>query len=83
MGEDAKFIRGENDNEAFVQHEGCPWFTWHERLDLLDEDQPGCDKWFETTIEDINKALGTEVKFETMKSLPDGSDMCLRRIWVE
>ena len=55
MGEDAKLIKGEDENEAFVEHDGCPWFTWHDKLKLLDEDQPGCDKWFETTINDINR----------------------------
>lgn len=83
MGEDAKLVEGKDDNEAFVKHDGCPWYEWHKRLGLLEEDRPGCDKWFETAIEDINRELGTNVKIETQKSLPDGKDECLRRIWVE
>lgn len=83
MGEDARLIEGENEKEAFIQHDGCPWFAWHEKLGILDEDQPGCDCWFKTTIEDINKSLGSNMKFETMKSMPEGSSMCLRRIWID
>lgn len=83
MGEDAKLIDGKDENEAFVKHDACPWYEWHQRLGLLEEDQPGCDKWFETTIKDINEKLGTNLKIETQKSLPKGGDCCLRRIWVE
>jgi hypothetical protein len=83
MGEDAKIVEGKDDNEVFVKHDGCPWFEWHKRLDVLAEDQPGCDMWFETAVHDVNKKLGTNVKIETQKSLPNGDDCCLRRIWVE
>lgn len=83
MGEDAEFIEGEDEKEAFAQHTGCPWFEWHQRLDKLDQDQPGCDKWLETFIEDINKELGSNIKWETVKSIPNGNDVCLRRFWVE
>ncbi len=83
MGEDAKLIKGENGEEFFVKHEACPWYDWHKRLDLLDEDRPGCDKWYFKTVDFINEALGTDVKIETTHSLPDGDDFCLRRIWIE
>jgi 2,4-dienoyl-CoA reductase (NADPH2) len=83
MGEDAKLILGKSVNEAFVHHDGCPWFDWAARLKLLEEDQPGCDAWFFKTVELINKQLGTNVKIETLKSLPKGDAICLRRIWVE
>jgi len=83
MGEDAKVVEGANENEVFVRHDGCPWYEWHKRLGLLEEDRPGCDMWFETAVKDINKELGTNVHIETQKSLPDGDDCCLRRIWVE
>jgi hypothetical protein len=82
MGEDAKVLPGEGD-EAFLKHDGCPWFGWHKRFGLLEEDRPGCDVWFGTAVAEINKALGTNIRIETQKSLPDGGDCCLRRIWVE
>ncbi|MFH1319172.1 MAG: L-2-amino-thiazoline-4-carboxylic acid hydrolase [Bacteroidota bacterium] len=83
MGEDAKVVEGADEKEVFLRHDGCPWYDWHQRLGLLEEDRPGCDKWFETAVDDINKELGTNVKIETQKSLPDGDDCCLRKIWVE
>lgn len=83
MGEDAILEEGKDDTEAFVRHKACPWLSWHQRLGLLEEDQPGCDKWFEVTIKEINEKLGTHIKFETSKSLPAGAECCLRRIWVE
>lgn len=83
MGEDAVAEVAENQQEAFVRHHDCPWFHWHKRLDLLHEDQPGCDLWFQTTVEDMNKALGTRLRVETVSALPDGSSCCLRRFWEE
>jgi len=82
MGEDATVEAGEGD-EAFVRHTDCPWFHWHKRAGLLKEDQPGCDTWFFTTVAEVNKALGTNIKIETKSSLPAGGDCCLRRIWAE
>ena len=82
MGEDVIVEPGDGD-EAFVQHNDCPWYHWHERLGLVDEDQPGCDTWFASTVREINKALGTNIKIDTTCSLPAGADRCLRRIRVE
>jgi len=84
MGEDAKLIPEKaGPGEAYMRHDDCPWYHWHKRLDLVAEDQPGCDKWLETLISDINEALGTNVKFETVESLPAGGTCCLRRVWEE
>ena len=82
MGEDAKVEPGKGD-EAFVRHADCPWFHWHKRLNVLNEDQPGCDAWFETAVAEIRKTLGVNIKIETQHSLPAGDNCCLRRIWVE
>ena len=82
MGEDAKVEQGKGD-EAFVRHADCPWFHWHKRLGVLNEDQPGCDAWFETAVAEIRKALKVNVRIETQRSLPAGDNCCLRRIWVE
>lgn len=83
MGENAVVETGEGDREAFVRHHGCPWFDWHKRRDLLPEDRPGCDRWFQSTLDEINRTLGTTLRVETQKTLPDGDDSCLRRIWLE
>ena len=85
MGEDAKLeLSSETGkDEAFVRHGDCPWFHWHKRLGLLSEDRPGCDLWFEKTVQLINDKLGTKLQVETRESLPEGGSCCLRRIWVE
>ena len=83
MGEDAVVVEGRDDRESFAQHNGCPWHDWHRRLGKLEQDLPGCDAWLEAFVTDINEALGSNVKWETVKSLPGGDHICLRRFWVE
>jgi len=83
MGEDAHLEQGEKPGEYFVKHEGCPWHRWHEKLDLLAEDRPGCDRWFEAMFRTVNEKLGTNLRFETLSALPDGCDSCRRRVWEE
>jgi hypothetical protein len=85
MGEDAKLepTSSPGQDEAFVRHGDCPWFHWHKRLGLLSEDRPGCDLWFQKTVDLINAKLGTKLRVETREALPEGGSCCLRRIWVE
>jgi len=83
MGEDAAASTGPGADEAWVTHAACPWLTWHRRLGLLEEDRPGCDCWFQSTVGHLNEALGTRLKVETRESLPDGAASCRRRIWIE
>ncbi len=84
MGEDAKIVKGENPNEIYVQWDKCPWSEFARRYGVpMEEDVKGCDKWFETIIKDINDLFGVNVKWETLKAIPRGEGMCLRRIWME
>lgn len=83
MGETAAVEATPGKDEAFVRHAECPWFGWHQRTNLISEDRPGCDVWFRTIVEDVNKALGTRLRVETIESLPEGGKSCLRRFWVE
>ena len=83
MGEDAVVETSSDKEEAFVRHNDCPWWHWHKKTDLLAEDRPGCDIWFQTIIKMVNQKLETSVKIETMEALPEGGKCCLRRIWVE
>ncbi len=86
MGEDAVVEAAAGDgptDEAFVRHDGCPWKGWHERQGLLAEDRPGCDAWFAATVDGINRSLDTNLRFETLESLPEGGASCRRRFWVE
>ncbi|MFQ6115448.1 MAG: hypothetical protein ACE5NG_15415 [bacterium] len=78
MGENARVIAGETEHEIYFEHLECPWFEWHQKHDALAEDQPGCDCWIATILKDINKALGTNIEFETLSSLPNGDGSCKR-----
>lgn len=83
MGEDAVAEAGKSDAEAFVRHRDCPWVHWHRRTGHVGEDRPGCDAWFRTTVDAVNRAFGSRLRFETVEALPDGGSSCLRRLWVE
>lgn len=82
MGEDAALIGGEG-SEVYVEHKNCPWYEWHAKMNRLDQDQLGCDTWIQTLVSDINRDLESSVRWETIKSLPEGDDTCLRRFWSE
>lgn len=77
MGETATMTVESNGNVRLV-HSACPWYDWHKKYDALEEDQPGCDCWFQTIVEDVNQELGTHIQVETISSLPHGDDNCTR-----
>ncbi len=81
MGEDA--VAEVHDAEAFVRHDDCPWYDWHDRKGLLAEDRPGCDAWFASTLETLGASMGQRIHFETLEALPEGGRCCRRRIWVD
>jgi hypothetical protein len=84
MGENAKIIKSEEPNEVFVQWDRCPWPEFARRYDApMEEDVQGCDKWFQTVIEDINQLFNTKVKLETQKAIPRGDGVCIRRLSME
>ncbi|RLI26873.1 MAG: hypothetical protein DRO52_01795 [Candidatus Hecatellales archaeon] len=84
MGEDAFAYKGENPNEVFVQWNECPWPEFARRYKAdMEEDVLGCDRWFQTVIEDVNKHFGTKIKLETLKAIPRGDPICLRRLTME
>ncbi len=46
-------------------------------------DRPGCDILFQKTTEGLAEALGVPLHVETLATLPDGDDACVRRFRVE
>jgi hypothetical protein len=84
MGEDAKIIEGENKDEVYVQWDRCPWPEFARRYGApMEEDVQGCDMWFKTVIADINELFNTDVTLETLKAIPRGDRICLRRLAFE
>ncbi len=82
MGEDA-LVEGTGTPDAWVRHTACPWKLWHERHGVLAECRPGCDRWFQSTVDTVNAALGAKLRVETLEALPDGGTSCLRRFFVD
>jgi len=81
MGENAEVVKGEKPNEVFVRWTRCPWPEFARRYEVsMEEDVLGCDKWFQTVIEDVNKFFNTKIKLETLKAIPRGHGMCVRRL---
>lgn len=83
MGEEAEVLSAMEKKTSGIKHLDCPWYHWHKRLELLEEDQVGCDMWFEVVLAEINKALGCNLKFKTQSSLPAGDASCRRIIWED
>lgn len=83
MGEDAEVLDKSTDGKCQARHNDCPWFHWHKREGLLQEDQVGCDHWLKTVVDEINAALNSSLRFETVETLPGGGSCCLRRFWEE
>jgi hypothetical protein len=84
MGEDAKLVPGENEDDIYVQWDRFPWPEFARRYGApMEEDVAGCDMWFQTVIKDINELFNTNVKLETLKAIPRGERVCLRRISIE
>lgn len=82
MGEEAAIEEGGSPGEVHVVHTACPWHRWHGRNDLLAEDRPGCDRWFQAMARTINERLGTSLTVETLSALPDGDDCCRRTLRI-
>ncbi len=83
MGEDCVVVPGESEKECYARHDACPWFEWHRREGVEELDLPGCEEWLAAAVEEVNDALGTRLRVETLKSIPAGDGVCLRRFRVD
>lgn len=84
MGESARLEKGKDEDEYLIIWDRCPWPEFARRYDVpMEEDVQGCDKWFQTVVEDVNKLFNTKVRLETLEAIPRGDGRCVRRIWIE
>jgi hypothetical protein len=81
MGEDARVV--DDGGAPGVRHEACPWREWHERNGCLEEDRPGCDRWWQTLTRVVSEGTGRKITCERVAALPDGDDHCLVRFREE
>ena len=79
MGETAAVVRLE-DGAAAVRHTACPWLEAHRKRGLLSECRPGCDAWFNSTARTLTELTGIPLKVETLQTMPDGDNACVRRV---
>jgi hypothetical protein len=74
--------KGEKANDLFITWERCPWPTSaKEHGASMKEDLQGCDKYLQAFLVEVNAFLGTNMKIETLKAIPSGDGVCLRRLY--
>ncbi|MFW6147794.1 MAG: hypothetical protein ACOC6B_05305 [Thermodesulfobacteriota bacterium] len=74
--------KGENTNELFIKWLRCPWPTAAKENGVsMDEDLKGCDAYLQAFLEEVNAFLGTNLKIETLKAIPSGDGVCIRRLY--
>ncbi len=74
--------KGENPFEVFIKWHRCPWPTYAKEYDVdMKEDVACCDCILETTLKDVNVFFNVDYKIETLKAIPRGEGVCLRRLY--
>lgn len=73
---------GENPLELFIKWERCPWPTFAKEYGVeMEEDVKFCDKILESILPDVNVFFNVDYKIETLKAIPRGQGVCLRRLF--
>ena len=73
---------GEEPFEVFIKWERCPWPTYAKQYGVgMEEDVLTCDKILETILKDVNIFFNVNYEIETLKAIPRGQGMCLRRLY--
>ena len=84
QGAVVKIDKGENPLEIFLKWERCPWPTYAKEYGVsMEEDVCFCDKILESILPDVNVFFNVNYKIETLKAIPRGQGVCLRRLYKE
>lgn len=76
--------KGENPLEAIIKWERCPWPTFAKEYGVdMEEDVLCCDRILQTILQDTNTFFNVSYKIETIKAIPRGEGVCLRRLFKE
>ena len=75
--------KGANDNEILLIWDRCPFPTTAKQYGASMEEDVGCDKGLQTTVEQLALFTNKKLKIETLKAIPRGEGACVRRLWVE
>ncbi len=73
--------KGENPLEVFIKWERCPWPTFAKEYGAeMEEDVLCCDRILQSILKDVNLFFNVNYKIETLKAIPRGEGVCLRRL---
>jgi len=74
--------KGEKPFEMLIKWERCPWPSYAKDYAVsMEEDLLCCDKMLQTLLIDVNMFFNVNYKIETLKSIPKGQGVCLRRLY--
>ncbi len=76
-----KVEKGEKPFEVFLKWERCPWPSFAKEYNVnMEEDVTCCDAILKTALKDVNVFFNVEYDIETLKAIPRGHGICLRRL---
>ena len=74
--------KSEKPNEIFIKWERCPWPTYAKEYGVkMEEDVLCCDRILQNILPDVNAFFNVNYKIETLKAIPRGQGVCLRRLY--
>jgi hypothetical protein len=69
-------------SEAIITWTRCPWPSFAKDFEVpMKEDVAGCDLALNIIVDMANAFMGTSLKIETLKAIPRGEGMCVRRLY--
>ncbi|MBN2123324.1 MAG: hypothetical protein JW821_03445 [Deltaproteobacteria bacterium] len=84
QGAIVKVEKGEKPFEVFIKWERCPWPTYAKEYGVpMEEDVLCCDRILQCILPDVNTFFNVNYKIETLKAIPRGQGVCLRRLYKE
>jgi len=74
--------KSEKPNEILIKWERCPWPTYAKEYGVkMEEDVLCCDRILQNILPDVNAFFNVNYKIETLKAIPRGQGVCLRRLY--
>lgn len=81
-GATVKVEKGKNPFEVLIKWERCPWPTFAKEYGVkMEEDVLFCDRILQSILVDVNIFFNVNYKIETLKAIPRGEGVCLRRLY--
>ncbi|MBN1105746.1 MAG: hypothetical protein JXL84_20220 [Deltaproteobacteria bacterium] len=82
QGAKVKIDKGKTPTEIFIKWERCPWPTYAKEYGVkMEEDVLVCDRILQSILPDVNAFFNVNYKIETLKAIPRGQGVCLRRLY--